>query len=259
MKDKKFDIIIIGGGPAGFAAGIYAARSRMITLVIESLSIMGQATMTEVIENYPGIEKMTGIDLVFAMKRQAESFGTKFTQGTVKKLFLRTDSGKKFWRVEDENGVYEAQAVIVASGAHSKQLDVPGEKELIGKGVSYCATCDGAFFKEKNIVVVGGGDAAVEEALYLTRFGKRVTLIHRRDKLRAAKIYQERFFANNKTEFIGENIVEGIIGKDKVEGVAVKNLKTGEKGSVSCDGVFIFVGWEPNTDFLKGIIRLDQK
>lgn len=259
MPEGIYDIIIIGGGPAGLTAGLYAARGRMNALLLESFVIAGQVTMTEMIENYPGVEKITGLDLISAFKKQVEMFGLECRQATVKGISRSKEEGMPVWLVEDENGVRKTLSVIVASGARPRKLQVPGEEELFGKGVSYCATCDGAFFRDKNIVVVGGGDTAVEEALFLTRFGKKVTLIHRRDRLRAAKILQERAFSSKKMEFVWNSAVEGIIGGEKVEKIKVKNLKTGEKDDISCDGVFLYIGWHPNTDFLKGTVELDEK
>jgi len=244
------DIIIIGGGPAGLTAGLYAARGRMKALMTESLSVMGQATMTDTIENYPGVEKSTGIELVMNFKKQAESFGLVCRTGTVKSVLRAESGGCPVWRVEDENGTADALALIVASGAKAKKVGVPGEDEFLGRGVSYCATCDAAFFREKDIVVIGGGDTAVEEALFLTRFGKKVTIIHRRDRLRASGIIRDRALANEKMDFVWDSVVEEIAGTDKVEKVVVKNIKTEEISELPCDGVFVFVGWQPNTDFL---------
>jgi len=254
-----YDTIIIGGGPAGLAAGIYSARARMKTLLIESFSIMGQATMTDLIENYPGIEKATGFELINVFKKQALGFGLEETQGTVKKIFKqKTDSGE-LWCVEDENATYQAVSLIVASGAKARKIGIPGEEEFVGKGVSYCGTCDGPFFREKDLVVIGGGDTAVEEAVYLTKFAKKVTLVHRRDRLRATKILQELIFANKKVEIKYESCVEKISGDGKVGIAVIKNLKTGEVSDLECNGVFIFVGWDPNTDFVKGVVALNEK
>ncbi|MGB2599522.1 MAG: thioredoxin-disulfide reductase [Candidatus Omnitrophota bacterium] len=257
--EDVYDTIIIGGGPAGLTAGLYAARARMNVLLIESLSVMGQATMTDMIENYPGVEKASGIELIDTFKKQAVSFGLSTGTGTVKSLSLSEKEGFPVWSVEDENGMREALSVIVATGAIPKKLEVPGEEEFLGKGISYCATCDAAFFREKDIVVVGGGDTAVEEALFLTRFGKKVTLIHRRDRLRAAKILQEKALSSEKMEFVWDTVVKEIAGSDKIEKVKLENVKTGEASELSCDGVFIFAGWRPNTDFLNGILKLSEK
>jgi thioredoxin reductase (NADPH) len=259
MPEGVYDIVIIGGGPAGLTAGLYAARGRMRALLIESLAVMGQATMTETIENYPGVENAGGFSLISTFKKQAETFGLECCQGTVRGLSLREKEGISVWQVESDNGTWEALSVVIASGARSRKLGVAGEEEFLGKGVSYCATCDGAFFRGKNIVVVGGGDTAVEEALFLTKFGGKVTLVHRRERLRAAKILQERAFANKKMEFIWESVVEGINGGEKVEKISVRNIKTGGKTDVPCDGVFVFAGWEPNTGFAEAAAELDKK
>ncbi|MBU0682870.1 MAG: thioredoxin-disulfide reductase [Candidatus Omnitrophota bacterium] len=255
MKQETYDSVIIGAGPAGLTAGIYASRARMKVLLLESYIVMGQATMTDMIENYPGVIKSSGFDLIDILKKQAETFGLECRPGTVKNVLLQDGS----WNVEDESGVYQTHSVIVATGACSKKLNIPGETEFLGKGVSYCATCDGAFFRDKDIIVVGGGDTAVEEALFLTRFGKKVTVVHRRNSLRAAKILQERAFANKKIEFIWQSKIKTINGSQKVESVSVENIETGKIQDVACEGVFIFVGWQPNTGFLKGTVNLDEK
>ena len=259
VPEGVYDIVVIGGGPAGLTAGMYAARGGMNVLLVESMAVMGQLTMTDEVENYPGLGKVGGFELVTNLKKQAESFGLKCVQGTVKSLSCEEKEGVRIWKVEDQNGVHETIAVIVASGARPKKLGVAGETEFISRGVSYCATCDGAFFREKDIVVVGGGDTAVEEALFLTRFGKKVTLIHRRDRLRAAKILQDRALNNKKMGFVWESFVEAIEGGDKVEKVIVKNVNTGQTSELPCDGVFVFVGWHPNTEFVEGTLELTEK
>ncbi len=259
VPEGIYDVIIIGGGPAGFTAGIYAARARMNAFLVESFSITGQVMMTETIENYPGIEKITGFELISVFKKQAESLGLAVGQGTVKSVSAAEKDGWSVWQVEDENGTREALSVIIASGAYPKKLDIPGEEEFSGKGVSYCATCDGAFFKDKEIIVVGGGDTAVEEAIFLTRFGKRVRLVHRKDRLRASRVLQERAAGNKKIELVLDSVVEEINGNDKVGGATVKNVKTGRKGRIECDGVFVCVGWSPNTGFLGDVVERDEK
>jgi thioredoxin reductase (NADPH) len=252
------DIVIIGGGPAGLTAGIYAARSRMDTLLLESFSVPGQATMTDLIENYPGIEKIAGYDLVAAFKKQAESFGLETIQSTVRSITVTGSEKDRSFIIESDSGVYRSFSIIVASGARAKKLDVPGEKEFTGKGVSYCATCDGPFFRGKNVVVVGGGDTAVEEAIYLTRFAEKVTIVHRRDRLRSAMILQERAKASGKIDFAWESVVTGVEGSGVVTGVTLENVRTGEKSRLASSGVFIFVGWVPNTAFLEGIVDLGK-
>ncbi len=252
----NYDVVIIGGGPAGLTAGLYASRARLKTLLVESLSVPGQAVITDSIENYPGFpEGINGFELIERFKKQIENLGAEFKTGDVKDI----TSYENGWKIEVEGNSYSALALIIASGARPKKLGVPGEDRLQGKGVSYCATCDGPIYKGKDVIVVGGGDTAVEEALFLTRFGKKVTLIHRRDRLRAAKILHERAFANKKIEFLWNSIVCEILGDDKVNGVKVKDLKTGGEKKVSCDGVFIFTGYTPNTDFIGGLLELDDK
>lgn len=258
LPENLYDIIIIGGGAAGFTAGLYAARGGMKVRLIESLSIMGQAAMTDMIENYPGVETSNGYDLISTFKKQAEHFGLECGTGTVKSVSAIEDHGIKAWRVEDENGAHEALSVIVASGASARKLGVPGEEEFLGKGVSYCATCDAAFFREKDIVVVGGGNTAVEEALFLTKFGKKVTVVHRRDRLRAIDLVKERAAANDKMEFVWDSVVEEVCGDALVEKVKVRNLKTDKVSDILCDGVFVFVGWIPNTGFIKDVVEMDD-
>ncbi len=257
-NNELYDIIIIGGGPAGFAAGMYAARGRMNTLLVESLSVMGQATMTEMIENYPGVAKTSGFELVDSFKKQAVNFGLNCRTGTAAGISQIKKGGLGAWRVETDEGSCESLSLIIASGARPQKLGIPGEKELTGKGVSYCATCDGPFFRNKEVIVVGGGNTAVEESLFMAKLAAKVTVVHRRDRLRATKIVQERAFAEKKLDFVLESTVEEVLGRDKVEGARVKNLKTGAVSEIRSDGVFVFVGWSPNTDFLKGKVELDE-
>jgi len=259
IPDNIYDIVIIGSGPAGLTAGIYAARGRMNVLLIESLTIMGQAAMTDMVENYPGVEDIPGMKLVDVFRKQSEKFGLNFRYGTVEGISSRKEGGLEVWQVKDENGVCEALSVIIASGALPQKLGVPGEEEFTGTGVSYCATCDAAFFHGKDIIVAGGGDTAVEEALFLTRFVRKVTLVHRRDRLRATKVLQERAQANEKMEFAWDSVIKEVLGKEKVEAVRIKNVKNGEEHEIACDGVFVFVGWKPNTAYVKDMIKLDEK
>ncbi|MDP8298371.1 MAG: thioredoxin-disulfide reductase [Candidatus Tantalella remota] len=259
MAEQVQDIVIIGGGPAGLTAGIYAARGRMKTVLVESLSVMGQATMTGKIENYPGIDSVGGYKLINDFKQQGEKFGLVCAQDTVKKIIREEGEGMPFWNVECEGSSYSALAVVIASGAQPKKLDVPGEKEFTGRGISYCAICDAMFFKDKDIVVVGGGDTAVEEAIFLTKFGRKVMIIHRRDRFRATSILKERAVANEKLSFVWDSVVEEVAGGDKVEGVKIRNVKTGATSEIACEGAFIFVGWTPNTDFARGVIDIDDK
>jgi thioredoxin reductase (NADPH) len=250
-----YDVIIIGGGPAGLTAAIYASRARLKTLIIESYSVACQAVTTDHIENYPGFpEGINGFELIEKFKKQAEGFGAEFIASSVKSV----KESKPGFQVETEEKTYSSSSVIVATGSSPKILGIPGEDKFRGKGVSYCGTCDGALFKGKEVVVVGGGDTALEEALFLTRFVKKATVIHRRDALRGTKILQERAFANKKIEFIWDSIVTEITGAGKVTGVKLKNVKTDALKDFAADGVFIFVGYTPNTGFLKDTVSLDE-
>ncbi|MEW6620983.1 MAG: thioredoxin-disulfide reductase [bacterium] len=251
-----YDVVIIGGGPAGLTAGLYTSRARLKTLLIESYTLPSQAVTTAFIENYPGFpEGIGGFELIERFRKQVEIFGLESTIGDVRGIH----SVDNTWRVEVGDKVYDCRCLIIATGARPKELNVPGEVKFRGKGVSYCATCDGALFKNKDIVVVGGGDTAVEEALFLTRFGKKVTLIHRRDTLRATKILQERISKHEKVDFLWNSVVVEISGNENVEAIKVKNTTTQQESKIFCDGVFIFVGLIPNTAFLKGIIELDEE
>jgi thioredoxin reductase (NADPH) len=256
-----YDVIIIGGGPAGLTASIYTSRARLKTLLIEDIHLLSQVTSADKIENYPGFpEGISGVDLIEKIKKQSRAFNTEFTAGEVEGIQEETGEMPKVWCVLTKEGNrYKGLTVIIASGARPKKLEVSGENEFCGKGVSYCATCDGVFFRDKNIVVVGGGNAAVEEALFLTKFGKKITIIHRRDRLRATKVLQERIFNNKKIEVVFNSQVIEILGKEKVEAVRIKDVKAEKETSISCEGVFIFVGQIPNTDFLKGVVELDAK
>ncbi|HCL90309.1 MAG TPA: thioredoxin-disulfide reductase [Candidatus Atribacteria bacterium] len=256
-EEKTYDAIIIGGGPAGLTAGIYLSRARMDTLLIEKAMPGGQAILTEIIENYPGFPHgVAGPELMQKMEEQAVRFGLKIEYGETEEVKIKEDKVKI---VKINNKEYRTLTIILASGAEASKLEVPGEEELRGRGVSYCATCDAPFFKNQKIVVVGGGDTAIEEALYLTKFAQEVTIIHRRDRLRATKILQERVFANKKINFAWDSVVIKILGKEKVEGVLIQNKKTGEEKEIPCQGAFVFVGNVPNSKFLNKIIKLDQK
>lgn len=254
-----YDVIIIGGGAAGLTAALYTSRARLKTLLVESLSVPGQAIITDCIENYPGFpDGINGFELIDKFRKQAERFGTVFKVAHVKKIGECKAPDCNGWKVEAEKETYSSLSLIIAAGARFKKLGVSGEDRLQGRGVSYCATCDGALYKNKDIVVVGGGNTAVEEALFLTRFGEKVILIHRRNRLRATKVLQERAFANKKMEFVWESEVIEILGKDRVSAVKVRDIKTGKDIDITCDGVFIFVGYVPNTDLVKGILKLDK-
>jgi thioredoxin reductase (NADPH) len=267
MKEEKiYDAIIIGGGPAGLTAGIYLSRARMGTLLIEKALPGGQAILTEIIENYPGFPHgITGPELMQKMEEQAVRFGLKIEYGEVVEVKIKVGKEDKKGKedkvkiVKINNQEYRTLTIILASGAEASKLGVSGEEELRGRGVSYCATCDAPFFKDQKIVVVGGGDTAIEEALYLTKFVREVTIIHRRDRLRATKILQERVFANKKINFAWDSVATKILGKEKVEGVLIQNKKTAKEKEISCQGVFVFVGNVPNSKFLNEIIKLDKK
>ena len=259
-KEIMYDAIIIGGGPAGLTAGIYLGRARMSTLLIEKALPGGQAILTEIIENYPGFPLgITGPELMQKMEEQAVGFGLKIEYGEVAEINIKEGKENKVKMVKINNQEYKTLAIILASGAEASKLEVPGEEELRGRGVSYCATCDAPFFKDQKIVVVGGGDTAIEEALYLTKFVREVTIIHRRDRLRATKILQERVFANKKINFTWDSVATKILGKERVKGVLIQNKKTGEEKEIFCQGVFVFVGNVPNSKFLNDIIKLDKK
>ena len=246
-----YDTIIIGGGPSGMTAAIYASRARLKTLLIEKAGCGGQIAITDHLENYPGFEQgINGFELAVKMETQAKAFGTEIVYGEVSSLQLTGETKKV---VLANNKEYETKTVIIASGANFRKLGCPGEQEFIGKGVSYCATCDGPFFRNKEIAVVGGGDSALQEALYLTKFASKVNLIHRRNEFRAAKILQEKVLAESKINIIYDSVVEEISGNSagSVENVKLKNVKTGEVSQLAVNGVFVFVGWLPNTGFLK--------
>jgi len=256
VKDMKYDVIIIGGCPAGLTAGLYCARGGMKSILIEMGMPGGQAANTDLIENYPGFPQgISGIDLMQKFMDQALNFGLEIKMAVAQSVDLKANPKK----IITSEGTFLAKTVIIASGAAPKTLDVPGEEKFRGVGVSYCAVCDGAFFRDKKIVVVGGGDSALEEADYLTKFAKEVVIIHRRDAFRAINVYQDRVKANPKISFLLDTVVEEIKGDNKVEKVVVKNVKNGEIKEVPTDGVFVFVGTVPNTDFLRGQITLDDR
>jgi thioredoxin reductase (NADPH) len=249
------DVIIVGAGPAGLAAAIYTGRSKLNTLLIERLVVGGQAATTDEIENYPGFATgISGPALSEAMKEQAMRFGVE--RLSAKAESLAVDGGLRL--LKTDKGEFAARSVIVASGAYPKLLKCPGEMKFRSRGVSYCATCDAAFYEGAKVMVVGGGDAAVEEAMYLTKFADKVTLVHRRDCLRAAGIVQDRAFANPKLEIMWNTVVEEINGSGTVETVTVKNVVSGEKQDISTDGIFIYVGLTPNSDWLGGLIETDE-
>ncbi len=248
-----YDVVIIGGGPAGLTAGIYTGRANLKTVILEKGLPGGQIAQTEEVENYPGFpEPISGPELSERMVQQAKRFGAEIIMEEVQGL-EKTPQGFVVKGYEQE---YPARTVILATGANPKKLGVPGEEKFYGRGVSTCATCDGFFYRGKEVVVVGGGDAAVEEGLFLTKFASKVTLVHRRNELRANKTAQARAFANPKMQFIWDTVVEEVLGEETVRGVRLRNLQSGERYEYPTDGVFIFIGHEPNTGFLGGLVAL---
>lgn len=258
MSNEIRDVIIIGSGPAGLTAAIYSARADLKPMLIEGPQPGGQLTITTDVENYPGFpEAISGPDLVMDMRKQAERFGTEFIAGEVTSV----DFSKSPFTVTAGNISYKAETIIIATGASARWIGLEAEKKLMGSGVSGCATCDGFFFKGKDIVVVGGGDTALEEASFLTRFASKVSVIHRRDQFRASKAMQEKVFNNNKISIIWNSVVDEILGVEegRVTGVRIKNVKDGSYADLPCEGIFIAIGHTPNTKVFKGHIELDEQ
>ena len=257
MKNSLYDIIIIGGGPAGLTAGLYASRARLNTLLLEKIALGGQVNKSERIENYPGFENsISGYQLIQNLEKQAKGFGLQVETGTVTEIST-VNNHTKTVKVSDRE--LPCKAIIISTGSEPNKLGVEGEENLLGRGVSYCATCDGAFFRDKEVATVGGGDAAVEEALFLSKLVKKVYLIHRRDQLRAIKILQERALAKENISIIWNTVLEKIEGKQGVESLALKNVKENSTSSLKVDGVFIYVGLKPNTQWLKNILPLTEQ
>jgi len=256
VKKTKFDVIIIGAGPAGYTAGIYSSRARLDTLILSGILPGGQLVNTTDVENYPGFENgILGPDLMIQMRKQTERMGTKIVDDEV----INVDFKHKPFKVLTASEEYEATAVIICTGANPKKLGLEGEKTFAGKGVSYCATCDGPFFRNLELVVAGGGDSAIEEATFLTKFASTVHIVHRRDKLRASKVMQERAFADKKIKFHWNKVVEEIQGNEKVQKVVLKDNKTNEKSILDVGGVFVAIGHDPNTKLFVNQIELDDK
>ncbi len=250
-----YDIVIVGGGPAGFTAALYAARAKLDILLIEKMISGGQMATTYLMENFPGFEEpISGPDLALRMENQARRFGAHIINDAVTELVL----DKQIKVIKTPENTFRSKAIILSMGARPRELGLPNEKKLRGSGVSYCATCDGAFFKDRVVAVVGGGDTAAEDAIYLTRFCPKVYLIHRRDSLRATKILQEAIFDNKKIEIIWDSAVEEIKGGFGVEGIKVRNLKTNETQELSVEGMFVAIGVLPNTGLVKGKVELNQ-
>jgi len=256
-----YDVIIVGSGPAGLSAGLYAARAKMKTLILERAKVGGQIVTTDEVANYPGsIEEATGPSLIARMEKQADSFGVERKKDSIKEV----DFSGKIKVLKSEKVEYRAKTVIIATGAAPRRIGCPGENDLIGKGVSYCATCDADFFQDLEVFVIGGGDAAIEEAMYLTRFARKVTIVHRRDELRAAKSIQEKAFKNPKIEIMWNSVVHEIKGNGMVESAVFKNTKTSELHEYFASeedgtfGIFVFVGFLPINDIFKDIINTSQ-
>ena len=255
-KKRKYDVIIIGSGPAGYTAGIYTSRAKRDTLIISGVLPGGQLMLTTEVENYQGFENgIFGPELMSMMRKQTERMGTTIVDDEV----INVDFKHRPFKVLTPSEEYESDAVIVCTGASPRKVGAKGEIEFGGKGVSYCATCDGPFFRNQDIVVTGGGDTAMEEAIFLTKFGKSVHIVHRRDKLRASQVMQDRAFENSKIKFHWNKIIEEIIGKEKVNQIIIKDLKTNEKEQLEAGALFVAIGHEPNTKLFKGQIDLDEQ
>jgi thioredoxin reductase (NADPH) len=256
QEDEKrhVKVLILGSGPAGLSAALYAARAELEPVVLTGMELGGQAGLTHTIENYPGFpDGVGGPELGELFQKQAERFGAKVEFDTA----VSVDLSSRPFHVKTENGEYLAETLIIGTGARPNHLEIPGEYEFTGRGVSYCATCDGWFFKDKKVVVVGGGDSALEEGLFLTRFASSVTIVHRRDALRAGKVLQTRAFNNPKVNFIWDTVVTDAVGDGKLEHLKLKNVKTGEESTLEADGLFIFIGHTPNTQMFEG--QLDMR
>lgn len=255
MSMKDYDIVIVGGGPGGLTAGLYSARANRKTVLLEKLLPGGQIANTAEVEDYPGFDLISGSELAMRMAEHAKKFGLEIISDEVAQIY---SEGIHKMVVSAGGDIYRAKAVIIATGGSPNRLNVPGENQFAGKGVSYCAICDGAFFKNQVIAVVGGGDAAVEEGMFLTKFGSKVYLIHRRSELRAQKIIQERAFKNPKMEFIWDSVVESINGDTKVKSLTLRNVKTGEKSDLEVGAIFVFVGFVPNSNLTREPLAKDS-
>ena len=255
-EPQQVKVLVLGSGPAGLSAALYAARAELNPVVLTGMVLGGQVSLTYTVENYPGFpEGVGGQELVKLFQKQAERFGARIEYDTV----TQVDLSKRPFRVTTYNGIYLADTLIVATGAGSRHLEVPGEVELTGRGVSYCATCDGWFFKDKDVVVVGGGDSAIEEGLFLTRYAKSITIVHRRSELRAGAVLQKHATEHPKIRFIWNSAISAIVGDEAVKAVRLKNLVTKEESELPVDGVFIFIGHDPNTEIFKGQLNMDTR
>ena len=254
IKDH-YDVLIAGGGPAALGAAVYSRRAGLSVLIVEKVLEGGQLNFTTYIDNYLGFPNIEGTELAKRMKEHAESLGTHFLNASVEKIIVE---GETRAVVLDDGRTIEAKVLMIATGTDPKKLNVPGESELIGKGISYCATCDGYFFKEKDVLVVGGGDTAINDALYLSKIARSVTVIHRRDKLRAVKILQDKAFQRPNIKFLFDSVVERFVGEKKLEKVIVRNVKTNQTSELHVEGVFIAIGSIPRSDLVKDIVELDE-
>jgi len=255
-NSRHVKVLVLGSGPAGFSAALYAARAELSPVVLTGIQLGGQAALTYTVENYPGFpEGVGGAQLGELFQKQAEHFGARVEFDTANQV----DLSQRPFKVQTDNGEYLADSIIIATGASPNQLKIPGESELIGRGVSYCATCDGWFFKDKKVIIVGGGDSALEEGLFITRYASSVTIIHRREELRASPILQKRASEHPKVSFIWNTVVTQVLGSEKVEAVRLKHLKSGEETILETDGVFIFIGHTPNTGMFKGQLDMDAR
>ena len=260
LPEQVQDVVIVGGGPGGLTAGLYASRAGLKTLLIEGATSVSQITVTDIIENYPGMpDGINGFELVERFRKQAAAFGVQFTSADVTGVEKASWGAVEGWRIAAGDKIFEALAIVVSTGAHWRLLGVPGEEGFIGRGVSFCATCDGPFYRGKEVIVVGGGNTAIQEALFLTTFASKVTVVHRRNRLRADAVLQKRAMDSGRIEFAWESVVEEVLGKDFVEGVRIRDVKFPEKKRiVPAEGVFIFIGLIPNTDILRGVAGLSD-
>jgi thioredoxin reductase (NADPH) len=255
-RPETFEVIIIGSGPAGYTAGVYTSRAKLKTLLISGSLPGGQLMTTSEVENYPGFPNgIFGPELMMNMRQQAERFGAKLLDDEV----VEVDFKKRPFGIKTHGQEFRSESVVICTGASPRKLGLRAEQEFAGKGISYCATCDGPFFKGEDIAVVGGGDTAIEEATFLTKFGKSVKIIHRKDFLRASKILQEKAFENPKIDFVWDHVVSDISGNKKINSISVRNLRTGEERKIPVGGLFVAIGHEPNTSIFKGQLELDDR
>jgi thioredoxin reductase (NADPH) len=256
QRPDTYEVVIIGSGPAGYTAGIYTSRAKLNTLLISGSLPGGQLMTTSEVENYPGFPNgIFGPELMMNMRQQAERFGAKLLDDEV----VEVDFTRRPFGIRTQGQEFRSESVIICTGASPRKLGLKAEQEFAGKGISYCATCDGPFFKGEDIAVVGGGDTAIEEATFLTKFGKSVKIIHRKDSLRASKILQEKAFENPKIDFVWDHVVSDISGNRKISSISVRNLRTGEERKISVGGLFVAIGHEPNTSIFRGQLQLDDK